>query len=410
MKKPKILTSMMATVVLNLTGLMTGLLYVFLRSNATTTSFRPRGLPGWEDETSKQQIRLWGPNDLSFGGHMMQPVSGPRSPNSIGSRSSLVRDEKDRTVSLESLRSPPFAAPTNFNQNIKPSATMPTVPEPTVKSPARGHAHKQSYSIFPSENITSPKNVNNSTASQGLLPTSTFSPAKLQQQPLAVPSTTTRAKNAISGILFSRRDLDSMYSTNETLAPPQPMFSGHGHRRDSSMASSATVQIGLRLSNMLGPDQESAPQFPAPPLRRPNSPSLQLQTRNLIKKVASPLNQQSSTIMSPEMIKSPPLTKAERDARMKTLPPVPRVNSARMNSVIVAKTEEKGLQLSPTVYSPLESRKYSPTVKGVTGKGAVQRGSPTATSASSSSPLSSSPLSVTSVGKGSERASKLDWI
>lgn len=206
----------------------------------------------------------------------------------------------------------------------------------------------------------------------------------------------------MSGILFSRRDLDSMYSTNETLAPPQPAFGGFGHRRDSSMASSATVQIGLRLSNMLGPEPQ--PQFPAPPTRRSNSPVLQLQTRGL-NSGPSPLTQQSVTL-SPDMIKSPPLSKAERDARMKTLPPVPRVDSARVNSVAVGlKEEEKGLQLSPTVYSPLESRKYSPTVKGK-GVEAKKVGSPIR----SGSIPSPAPMNLSVKRNGSERASKLDWI
>src|SRR5271170_2797171 len=104
MKDPTLVTSMMATVVLNLHGLLAGLLQMFLRSNTATTAFRPKGTPGWS--CRGHEIRLWGPNELGFDGHMLEPVSGPRSPASIGSRASLIENEKRRPLSMDSIRSP----------------------------------------------------------------------------------------------------------------------------------------------------------------------------------------------------------------------------------------------------------------------------------------------------------------
>ena len=74
--KPTLVTSMMATVVLNLHGIITIMLQMFLRSNTATTAIMPKGAPGWGP---RGQLRLWGPNELGFDGHILEPVSGPRS-------------------------------------------------------------------------------------------------------------------------------------------------------------------------------------------------------------------------------------------------------------------------------------------------------------------------------------------
>lgn len=325
MREPTIITSMMASVVLNLHGLLTGLLQLFLRTNTTTTSFKPKGTPGFDN--GPREIRFWGRNELGFVGHMMEPVSGPRSPWTIGSnsRASLVGSEKGRT-SLYSMRSPPFFkskmpmdsfAGKGFEQQGK----LAILPEP-VTSPSRGHTRKQSYSLFPAEaGLISPQSNQVS------------SPANWNNPACLVNDTTVGLFDSSK----SRQAAQSTYTDNDFLAPPPSIHfnggSGH-HRRESSMESSATVQIGLRLSNVL---MEPEPPMPVSFKNQSLSPMLQVRTQNLHNTESSPL--QRNAVGSP----------ISRDARMKTLPPVPRVST--MSNV------ESTTQLSPKVYSPQNSNK-----------------------------------------------------
>jgi hypothetical protein len=307
------IASMMATVVLNLTGLMSGLLQLFLRSNTATTSFRPKNTPGWNRK--KHEIRIWGPNELGFGGHILRPVSGPQSPGSMNSRASLV-DEKPWA---NNSRSPEMKIPMNpLGANVPTPSGSGKFP---MESPAFGHRRKPSgsYSLFPAEEaVPSPSSARISSPLRNKQPTSMISTTQL-------PATTfqpSRPRNA-----------------SPELAPPPQIFMPRGHRRDSSMISSATVQIGLRLSHM----DEDQPPLPdtntihhqsalSASSARPNSPFLRVQTQNLTPtRVASPL--------------SVPL----QDARMKTLPPVPGGSSSNDESPVC--------QLSPTVYNPESSKK-----------------------------------------------------
>ena len=201
---------MIAAVVLNLSGLMSGLLHLFLRSNTAITAFGPKNERHLNRD--KHQIRIWGPNELAFGTHLADPVSGPRSPvreleSRPESQASLVGLEKGRVISMESLNStsfsPRFNPRTSKLHAVELEAKSPTIPQPTAEpsSATRGHARKQSYSLFP-----------------------------------------------IKGPQQNARPAESVYDISD-LAPP-PAVSGPGgsrHHRDSSIASSATVQIGLRL-------------------------------------------------------------------------------------------------------------------------------------------------------------------
>src|SRR4051794_15449895 len=92
--------NMMAAVVLNLSGLMNGLLHLFLRSNTATTSFGPKTGKSWDRK--KHEIRMWGPNELAFTNHLVDPVLGPRTPDNYSTRSEsraeLVELEKNRDI------------------------------------------------------------------------------------------------------------------------------------------------------------------------------------------------------------------------------------------------------------------------------------------------------------------------
>jgi hypothetical protein len=332
---------MMATVVLNLSGLTSGLLHLFLRSNTATTSFGPKNGRHWNRD--KHQIRIWGPNELAFGTHLVDPVSGPRTPtreleSRADSRASLVGPEKGRVMSMESLRSPPFRSPNRFNplasnQNaVEQKAIMPTIPEPTAESTStfRGHARKQSYSLFPTETTSPTKGPENT------------------------------------------RPAESVYDISD-LAPPPAIF-GPGasrHRRDSSIASSATVQIGLRLSHAPTPSMEDASTMPLPPTTygatllpsttfsantaKPST-SVPLSSFNANPpRAASPLklqteNKPEPTVRSPHRpsplntnVKSP-VQSPVLGSINKTLPPTPKP--------LAAVARESNTQLSPAVYSP----------------------------------------------------------
>jgi hypothetical protein len=360
----------MATVVLNLNGLMMGILQLFLRSNTATTSFRPKNTPGWDAPV--HEIRIFGPNELGFDAHILQPVSGPRSP-SISSRASLV-EEKSRKCSLESLRSP-----TERSQKMIISAknglkalNLATIEEPRpLKIPLSRHYRKRSYSLFPADG---------GPASPTKLPATTFPPK--------AASTATSKKLSANffgaSSSYDQQDVESAYEA-DNLAPPPPLFMGmiSRHRRDSSMVSSATVQIGLRLSNAIMPDQcpplpvstdstsnTSLNSTPKPPLaERPGPPLLHVQTDNLSIPLRSPNqpspSQQNSPSQLPNATKNPSIKLATtaassvvHNARMKVLPPVP---SKSTPPSVPQPQLRPPIQLSPTVYSPATSSRKSPS-------------------------------------------------
>jgi len=403
---------MMATVVLNLTGLMNGALHLFLRSNTATTSFGPRGSASWRRST--HTIRIWGPNELGFDGHILDPVSGPR-PNSSASDASLVRMEK-RPMSMESeVNFPMYTKP--FNAQLNNSiVNMPQIPEPTAagspkRSTSRTHARKQSYSLFPSGG----QNPTDSIKPQ--LPATTFS------QPQSHPPN-------------NRQDLETIYIGGD-LEPPTFRFGGPGgarHRRDSSMVSSATVQIGLRLSHAMPENLSNLPLPQTTYSQRPSSPLLQIKTQNLtIPTSKLQVQQPPPTRPSAADLKVP-----ERDSRMKTLPPVPKradgtpvafedIEKALGKAAVgleqpkmeAEDEDETVIQLSPTVYSPTGSKKTpapmapsqeqtstpSPRAMSPRGLGAMtmspQSSSPRLVNPSRARPVLASPKSV---------PSNSDWI
>ncbi|KFY39862.1 hypothetical protein V495_05724 [Pseudogymnoascus sp. VKM F-4514 (FW-929)] len=346
-QEPTILTAMMATVVLNLVGLMTGALQLFLRANTATTSFRPKGTPGWSGK--KHEIRMWGPNDLGFGGHILQPLSGPRSPASSSSEASFPR-EKYWPSTSESSQSPnrfdiktkdaklsfsnpspvtPTGLPSRPNQNIT-----------TGSSPPRLQRHKQSqsYSLFPNEEVSiSPSRSQepSSIISTTKLPSTTFKlpPPQINLHPSAElqppPS------------LFVSRSIHHFQVTTPS-NKPSPF----------SRASAAPIVICVsRTPKRLvygflcdGTDWTSTDKAAHAQSANSNvqpkskSPALQVQTQNL----PSLQLQLGNERLSPQ----------ERAARMKTLPPVPRPTEARIAETVSSDSESNEPRLSPTVYMP----------------------------------------------------------
>ncbi|KFY94951.1 hypothetical protein V500_02995, partial [Pseudogymnoascus sp. VKM F-4518 (FW-2643)] len=307
-REPTVLTAMIATVVLNLVGLVTGALQPLLRANTATTSFRPKATPDWSGK--KHEIRIWSPNDLGFGGHILQPLFGPRSPVPSSSVASFYR-EKYRAPISESTQSPvridnkakntqlPLSNPSPVTPTGLPSRPNQAITAGSPPSRLYKHKPSQSYSLFPNEEpSTSP--------SRQQEPSSTISTTKL-------PSTTF--------MLPSQMDLNPAAE----LQRPPALVAPRGYRRDSTMVSSAIVQIGIRLTYM---EEERCPLLTEAQKAehtqstnsklgpRLKSPALQIQTETL----PSLQSQLGYERLSPQ----------ERAATMKTLPPVPRPNDERM--------------------------------------------------------------------------------
>jgi hypothetical protein len=377
LKEPTLVTSMMATVVLNLQGLMAGVLQMFLRSNTVTTSFRPKGISGWSRD--RHEIRFWGPNELGFNGHMLQPVSGPRSPASIGSRASLIENEKRRLLSMDSIRSPARGKPSEIlgetigEASEKPANLVTLIkPEAAVleRKPTRCHQRKQSYSLFPPD-----ANTMSSTNKQEPQSSSNWK----------IPES--RIKDTMAGLFrsspFQRQVVEPTFNANDLLTPPPALFAGNSsrHRRDSSILTSVTVEIGLRLSHA-----PTELQCPSPPRSRRASPLLRLQT-NL-----SPIFSRSPLASSPlksDTLRSP-LSAEQRAARMKTLPPIPRLSTTSN----ISAAPESTSKLSPTVYTPQ----------------GVKRSATTAMSPSPR-PTSASPIWLRTIqDENRPRGSKASWI
>jgi hypothetical protein len=331
---------MMATVVLNLSGLMSGLVHLFLRSNTATTSFGPKNGRSWA--RGKHEIRMWGPNELAFTQQLADPVSGPRTPAELEGRAEsrdglISRLEKGRVISMESLRSPPLRSPPRY-MNAAPMSELPII-EPTK----RAHSHKQSYTLFPPEATTPVK------------------PTPIHEDPTSMYST-----QGLSGYDYGR------------LEPPPPIHFGlKGHRRDSSIASSATVQIGLRISHALSPSQENILALPLPsttynanpmrPTPRPASPLrsappitqlspiLSIPQRPETSEVRLPLRSPKRPSPLNTDIRSPQQSPTSGNCANKSLPPTPKFSSSsiipEMSKLQKMKGEER-TQLSPAVYSP----------------------------------------------------------
>ncbi|TAQ87056.1 hypothetical protein B7494_g4621 [Chlorociboria aeruginascens] len=351
--------SMMATVVLNLSGLMTGLLQLFLRSNTAMTSFGPKS-EGMYDPR-KYHIRIWGPNELAFGNHLVDPVPRPELTDSRtslmdiesrrSSRATLVAFEKGRFISMDALNSPTVESPMKYSPKALTMSPV-SIPEPAMFSPqSRTHSRKQSYSLFP---VSSP-----------LKPATSNIPATPPSNNFPVLELPPRLH--VSGIL--------------SRSP--------GHRRDSSIASSATVQIGLRLSHAPPSEEDIQNLPPALPSTiynaanaRPASPlPLKIQTHNLTPSsvpTRSPLR--PSPLIYSTFSPSPEVTPIEVSPALevnKTLPPTPKVG-VPTNGFNIGTSQQDKLKLSPDVYEPekRKSRRGSPLIVRQTPLKGTPLGSP----------------------------------
>ncbi|KAJ9204638.1 hypothetical protein DTO164E3_1813 [Paecilomyces variotii] len=213
-------TAMMAVVTLNLSGFVFFFMHLVLRSNADNLAIRPVNAP-WR---RNQGWKLFGSMPLDIGQHITTPLERKNSLASrfgYGNEKSYYGDHDVSVVSgasghMESATRPSTATrpgtatrPASAN-NVDTQKSLPPPPPPQYQDTiVSGHSRKVSnnYSIFPAAEST----------------------------PSVLPAQTT----------------SSMYSmgNGSFLVPPQPPFA-RSHQLYSSGVSSATVQIGLRLSNV----------------------------------------------------------------------------------------------------------------------------------------------------------------
>ncbi|KAI0552628.1 hypothetical protein F4679DRAFT_74968 [Xylaria curta] len=316
--------SMVSTVVANVTGLMTGGLYLFLRSS-TLSSFAPKNkLDEYESQQMNHHTRMPKANGTDFGNHIVKPIMvsqwlrethlqekqpAPNDVSQMEPRSATTFRSMDDTNPLRSNAVfKQFSAPRSSTDTQTPSSTTPI-------------RKVSSYALFPNKN-------SGNTTSKILLPSTTYSP--------------------------NTSEIASNDCCNTFLPPPSVRLPGARHRRDSSLVSSATVQIGLRLSNV----EDVRPMTVSTiggverthELGCPNNLKVEIPNR------PSPLMVPGSTTSSPSSQRT--LVASQVDATMKTLPPIPQ--SFRTEA------ERAPPMLNPTVYSPNSPTKGKvPSPKGV---------------------------------------------
>ncbi|KAL2023900.1 hypothetical protein VTK56DRAFT_677 [Thermocarpiscus australiensis] len=297
-QNPNALTlSMVASVVANVSGLMTGGLYLFLKTSGLST-IGPRGKVGeYGNRRAKYKIIRYETNDpdnnSGFDSHFMHPVARPRSLCRMDGDASLMSTEKEeealdgRSVRSASIKysKPSLNSPSsNTPVSVTPTALIPKAPEPAHITPRGGHMRKRSYSLFPSSTPAAKSPITP-------LPATTYSPADALKPPPSM------------GNLINR------------------------HQRDSSLMSSATVQIGLRLS--------SVDDMPAVVKDKVTINGNVVHSLDCPKVVGNQVHKHAEVSESgvtacaprPEVMDESPERNPVKDARMKTLPPAPKLDS-----------------------------------------------------------------------------------
>ena len=228
------MTAQIAEVALNLSGIFNLLMHIFLRSNADRLAIRGADTP-WSD---KRTMRVFGPSDLNIRDQISYPVlwqAGDHDNNSFiakklekSSTDSTTQSDYDSYSTRGPLQNAVFPSPKEKGPLTPP---MKNSPGRQASQPSRNNS---AYSIFPTT-------------------------ASAQQAHMSTSTT------------FS--NINEEY---EMPLPPPPLFAQKHDHTDSeaSRQSSATVQIGLRLSYMnhaLDPLETSPPSSLQQPLKPTNS-------------------------------------------------------------------------------------------------------------------------------------------
>lgn len=375
--------SMIASVVANVSGLMTGGLYLFLKSNTLSTIGPKDKVTEYEKRRQKYKIRRYDPdNDDSYDDQIINPIGEPGSLRRMDSEASLVYNKEAQMLDSaprHELEGPPNPLRSNA---VYPEQKILKAPEPVkiAAAPPGGHMRKWSYSLFPNN---APANKSSVT----LLPATTYSPNN-------------NAKDT---------------SASHLKPPPSMKNLMSRHRRDSSLVSTATVQIGLRLSSMvdLPPIDKSTVVVPDTNVYHLECPNLQKE------KILSPNKRPAKVNMSLEsrpptarpgtfdddtlVVDDTPKRDPIKSAKMKTLPPVPGPSGEESDyeaDETAVESEVEVLEtLSPKVYSPVKSNNNNKSTKLPSPRG-VGFGLPSASDKPGSGAELKSPPMIRRVGTG----------
>lgn len=335
---------MMASVVSNVNGLMVAGLHLFLKSQNNPANCN--NLSVYERKKS-----IYDPRDRSDdyrGSNLsLQPVNGlashPR--GRVDSVSTLLHSsDAEEGRSMASPRSYNYG--TSSRGPVSPKLFIPsgpTYPEPILppSETSPSQMRKQSHSAFTQEPSL--------TSTAGVLPATTYSP--ITSKP-----------------------------SRDTWNPPpivKPWMT-RSHKRDSSITSTATVQIGIRLSNVEDYVPRKSTDTEVPDV--PEVPDIRKMPPVPAGLLPSPMPKDNRTEFewAPEymdtqiILDDPPRRRSSiQDARMKTLPPVPKspaepASQARKAAGPALMVEppsqddkkqsvpEEWVTLTPAVYTPQE--------------------------------------------------------
>ncbi|KAL5094170.1 hypothetical protein Trisim1_008278 [Trichoderma cf. simile WF8] len=301
--------NMVASVASNVSGITFGVLYLFLRSRKMQ-KIGPLGHLELGAPRKEKSVESWPGTDI-FNTQIEQPVSPARIFESRAStRMSEAIAETAENANGKGHGFETIPITPSFNRVAADGFQFPNV----APSPVAIRARKDSYSLFPSQREA--VEARPKTSNSILLPSTTYSPTGGN---------------------------DNMARGNEMfidlLPPPSIRISGAPrHNRDSSLVSSATVQIGLRVSNLADVTRLEAPFYFSP--ERPFSP----------------------TRPDSSFAARPSYTPSTRDIGLAVSDDYMNSIRSPIRTTVEMEQSEKIITLSPTVYSP-NNASVSPRTK-----------------------------------------------
>ncbi|KAL1628840.1 hypothetical protein SLS54_001529 [Diplodia seriata] len=291
----KFTSSRVAEIVLFSSGIFIAFIHLFLRVNVTRMIIKPVGVP-WKQNKKAVRLRLFGPSDLEM--TISKPVGGA----------------KDRAYAMQDYYSNrPEKSSYDFSFNSPDTTRRPSDPEatytPQLPTILVNRESKQSIGsklsawplpLEPLKKTTLASRHSRKPSGDKRTPTYTLFPNRASVDETPRLPATVYNPNQPSNARDSRKPsfdtgrrgasmAPSVTDVSEAyrgLLPPMPPFARPtSHRRDSSLDSSATVQIGLRLSmapaammggrsstginRQLAPPQLAPPQLAPPQLAPP---------------------------------------------------------------------------------------------------------------------------------------------